>query len=132
MTEKVEVLSPSECLALLSQTTVGRIGASIGALPVILPVRFVLFGETVLFRTIPGTQLDAATIGAVIAFQADFYDPAGPTAWSVLLQGIASEVSGQATMAHSVPIAPWGDAGSPGRLVQIDTALVSGRRFRFS
>ena len=58
----------------------------------LLPVHFALFGDSVLFRTVPGTKLDAATIGAVVAFQADAYDLVDGTGWSVLLQGIATAV----------------------------------------
>lgn len=59
------------------------IGASVSALPVIFPVHFALFEESVLFRTAPGTKLDAATIGAVVAFQADAREPFGESHWSV-------------------------------------------------
>src|ERR1035438_10129986 len=94
MTDRaVEVLSRAECLELLSHAAIGRVGVSIDALPVILPVHFALFGDSVLFRTVPGTKFDAAAVGAVLAFQADSYEPESPTAWSVLLQGIASEVT---------------------------------------
>lgn len=79
------ILTRPECLELLSQAPVGRIGASIDALPVILPVHFGLFEESVLFRTIPGTKLDAATLGAVVAFQADGRELRDGTYWSVLL-----------------------------------------------
>jgi nitroimidazol reductase NimA-like FMN-containing flavoprotein (pyridoxamine 5'-phosphate oxidase superfamily) len=36
----METLDRAECLRLLEAATVGRIGVSIGALPVILPVNF--------------------------------------------------------------------------------------------
>src|SRR5664280_868493 len=81
MTDRaVEVLSRAECLELLSHAAIGRVGVSIDALPVILPVHFALFGDSVLFRTVPGTKFDAAAVGAVLAFQADSYEPESPTA----------------------------------------------------
>ncbi len=127
------ILSRSECFDLLAGVSVGRIGASVDALPVILPVNFALFGESVLFRTILGTKLDAATIGAVVAFQADAWK-VGVWSWSVLLQGVASAVSdedGQAR-ARSIPIGPWAGGKIDLRLVCIQATNVSGRRFRIA
>jgi len=128
------ILTRAECLRLLAQASIGRIGACIGALPVILPVHFAIHGESVLFRTIPGTKLDAATIGAVVAFQADAYEPLGGTGWSVLLQGVASAVSDEEgnTLARSVPIRSWVGMESKNRLVRIGVANVSGRQFRIA
>ena len=124
------ILGRSECFDLLAQVSVGRIGVSIDALPVILPVHFALSGESVLFRTVLGTKLDAATIGAVVAFQADAHE-VGDSSWSVLLQGVASAVSdedGQA-LATSIHIGPWAGGQVDLRLVRIVATNVSGRRF---
>ena len=85
-------LTESECFERLSQVSLGRIAVSIDALPVILPVHFVLSDETVLFPTVTGSKFDAATTGTVIAFQADAQETPGGDYWSVLLQGIASSV----------------------------------------
>jgi nitroimidazol reductase NimA-like FMN-containing flavoprotein (pyridoxamine 5'-phosphate oxidase superfamily) len=127
-------LSRAECLEHLSLVSLGRIGASIDALPVILPVHFVVSGESVLFHTVPGTKLDAATIGAVVAFQADDQEPLNGSYWSVLLQGIASLVSDTTRQAQE-RVDPMKSA--PGvqrelRLVQIQATNVSGRKFRIA
>ncbi len=127
------ILSRPECFDLLARVSVGRIGASIDALPVILPVNFAVSGESVLFRTIHGTKLDAATIGAVVAFQADAYE-VGDWSWSVLLQGVASAVSdedGQA-QAGKIHIGPWAGGHVDLRLVRIVATNVSGRRFHIA
>lgn len=127
----VDILTRAECLDLLSRSTFGRVGASIDALPVILPVHYGLWGHSVLFRTVPGTKFDAATNGAVVAFQVDQHEPHVDTAWSVLLQGIASKITDptEAAEARTVPIKSWeGDDGAD-RLVRIDIFQVSGRRF---
>ncbi|MGO8873541.1 MAG: pyridoxamine 5'-phosphate oxidase family protein [Acidimicrobiales bacterium] len=123
-------LSRSECLDYLRRVPVGRIGVSIDALPVILPVQFTLFGESVLFRTIPGTKLDTATIGAVVAFQADAFEPSAGSFWSVMLQGIPTEVDREAEpLAAAVPVPGW-DPFEPGhRLVRLDVATVIGSLF---
>jgi len=107
----------------------GRIGASIDALPVILPVDFSLSDECVLIWTVPGTKLDTATMGNVVAFQADSYDPTGDSGWSVLLQGVATAVADGQLRAHSVPIRNWTGNGADHRLIQIRATRISGRRF---
>ena len=131
---EVTTLTRPECLEFLSQVSIGRVGASIGALPVILPVHFALFESSVLFRTTPGTKLDTATIGAVIAFQADAYEPTGDAGWSVLLQGVASVVNAEEdqSRAASVPIKPWSSVQSGMHLVSVEATNVSGRRFRIA
>lgn len=81
---KLELLSRAQCLELMGTEAVGRIGVSIGALPVVLPVNYILVTEDVVFRTIPGTKLDAAARHAVVAFEVDKYAPDGSCGWSVL------------------------------------------------
>ena len=51
----------AECLDLLSSATVGRVGITMGALPMILPINFRLDLDRDLIRTTTGTKLDAAT-----------------------------------------------------------------------
>jgi hypothetical protein len=60
-------LSQEECLALLSTVSIGRIGTTVDALPVVLPVTFALHNGSIVFRTMPRTKLHDATRNAVIA-----------------------------------------------------------------
>ena len=83
----LEVLSRAECLDLLGRVSIGRVGCSTGALPTVLPVNFVVDGESVVIRTAPGSKLDAATRHAVVAFEADDIDPVYHSGWSVLATG---------------------------------------------
>ena len=50
-----------DCLRLLATRRLGRIGITVQALPVMLPVDFRVLDQAIVFRTIPGTKLDAAT-----------------------------------------------------------------------
>jgi len=125
-------LSRVRCLELLATTDLGRVGASLRALPVILPVRYAVAGENVVFRTAPGSKLTAATRRAVVAFEADRSDPGGAWGWSVLVQGVAFEVSdpalqaaARALLAHDLPFLD----GEVARLVAVEIAVVSGRAF---
>jgi uncharacterized protein len=127
-------LSRVECLALLRLANVGRVGLSVAALPVVLPVRYVLLDEDLLFRTPAGSRLNAATAGAVVAFQVDTYafDSLDDTAgWSVLVQGPARQLTAPEEIARvkSLPLGRWGAEGGEDCFVRIETVLLSGREF---
>jgi nitroimidazol reductase NimA-like FMN-containing flavoprotein (pyridoxamine 5'-phosphate oxidase superfamily) len=125
----LEILDRDECLKLLSTARLGRVGITSGALPVILPVNFRLLGDTIVFRTGRGTKLDAATRGAVVAFEADTMDPLDHTGWSVMVTGVAHQVTDpdELEAVHPEKIARWAPTGD-GCVVAISTELVSGRR----
>jgi len=127
-----EELSEPECLALLERAPVGRVGISIQALPAVLPVNYVVVGRDVVFRTVPGTKLDAATTGTVVAFEADHYDPERRDGWSVLVRGVAHEVTDDAELAglRALPLEPWALDGEADRFVRVTTTMMSGRRIR--
>ena len=88
----LEVLSRAECLRLLGGARIGRVGLSMGALPAVLPVNFTLVDDAIVLRTAAGSKLDAALANSVVAFEVDSIDPMYHTGWSVLVQGVASEV----------------------------------------
>jgi len=128
------VLTESECFEHLGQVSLGRIAVSIDALPVILPVHFVLTGRSVLFPVVAGSKFDAATSGAVVAFQADAEEPLSGEYWSVLLQGIASsagDVSGDG-QGVALRLGPWADLQQNQHMVRIEATIVSGRKFRIA
>ena len=82
----------TECLALLSRATLGRVGVSAGALPHVEPVHFRLVGEEVLMRVGRRTRLAIAAIDNVVAFEVDAFDTAGRTGWSIVVTGVARRV----------------------------------------
>ena len=104
---------------------------SVRALPMVLPVNFVLFEGAILVRTIPGTKLDAATAGAVVAFEVDSYAPDGAIGWSVVIQGEASEITDpeELARARATSLDSWALDGSADRYIRIEISTVSGRRF---
>ncbi len=129
----LESLNRNACLELMPTVPVGRIGISITALPVILPVNFALVGEKIVFRTIPRTKLDAAAVGAVVAFEVDSYSPDGTSGWSVLVQGRCSKITDPAELAalEAIPWRAWAfNKGVAQRLVCIETSFVTRRRFQ--
>ena len=125
----LEVLARAECLSLLRRATIGRVAISVDALPAVLPVNFSLIGEDIVFRTNPGAKMDAAMANNVIAFEVDDVDPVYQTGWSVLVQGMASEVvePEQVAEMRMAPLRAWAGNGRD-RFVRIPTQHVSGRR----
>jgi nitroimidazol reductase NimA-like FMN-containing flavoprotein (pyridoxamine 5'-phosphate oxidase superfamily) len=124
-------LTPDECLDLLGSASVGRVGVTIDALPAVLPVNFAVSDGAVVFRTVPGTKLDAATRGAVVAFEVDAYGTSqDPRGWSVLVRGVAHEVTDPAELAaaRALPLESWAFDGRADRFVRIEPTVVTGRR----
>jgi nitroimidazol reductase NimA-like FMN-containing flavoprotein (pyridoxamine 5'-phosphate oxidase superfamily) len=126
-----EVLGRDECFALLRSAEVGRIGLSMSALPVVLPVNFAVDGDRLVVRTAVGSKLDAALGGAVVAFEADHIDSASGEAWSVLVRGSSAVLSDPADIAslRDLDLNSW-VADRSDQWVMITTDLVSGRRTR--
>lgn len=110
----------------------GRVGISVKALPVVLPVNFAVVDGTVIFRTVEGTKLKAATAGTVVAFEADGYKDDGRSGWSVLIQGVAGVIRDPAELASlaTLPIEAWALDAAADRYVQIRPTTISGRRFQ--
>lgn len=124
----LEVLSTAECHEYLRQEGLGRVGISVGALPVILPVLYRSEDNAIWFFTEEGTKLHTAVSNTVVAFEIDHLDVEG--GWSVLVIGESREET------DPVRIAAMREAGlvagAPGcrdYLIAIPIGHVSGRRF---
>lgn len=125
----LEVLSRAQCLELLGQVVVGRIVLTVGALPAIMPVNFVLHEGAVVIRTDTGTKLAAAARNAIVAFEVDQLDATGQLGWSVSLVGRATEVTAPDELAElrPLPLRPWAP-GERDHYIRIRPELISGRR----
>ena len=124
----LEVLSEQECLQLLAHRAVGRVALTVGAMPAIFPVNYALLGHDVVFRTAPGTKLQAASMNAVVAFEVDEIDEAVQGGWSVLVVGVARELHGpEREAAAATGLEPWAPEGRD-HVVAISLDMVSGRR----
>jgi len=89
-----EALEPAECLRLLGTAGIGRLAYTQAALPAIRPVSFSLRGQDVLVPAVRGSSFLTALQGAVVAFEADDYDPATRTGWAVTVVGRSRVVDG--------------------------------------
>jgi uncharacterized protein len=123
--EGLEILTENECVGLLESEQVGRVALSIGALPAIFPVNYQMLGGDIIFRTGEGVKRRAALMGAVVGFEVDRIDPAKRQGWSVLVVGMATEMTGE--VPQSLTISPWA-AGERSHWVRVRPEFISGRR----
>lgn len=125
----LDVLTTQECLTLLGARAVGRVALTHRALPVVLPVSYVLEGRDLLLRTHPGSALAAGRDGVVVAFETDNIDDVARTGWTVLVVGMMRELTGAQELVHAqqLDLIAWpGEDRSS--LVRITSAQITGRR----
>jgi uncharacterized protein len=121
-------LDREDSLRLLASVPVGRIVFTVGGLPAVQPVNFVLEDERLLFRTREGSKLVAVRSGTVVAFEADQIDTSTGSGWSVTIVGEARILDEpEATPYRNGGIISWA-AGIRDDVVAISTPLVVGRR----
>lgn len=128
-----EVLVPADCWKYLKSSYIGRLAVLNGAVPEIFPLNFMIVGESVVFRTAPGTKLRALLSGAAVAFETDGLNAYATEVWSVVVKGTPGPFdSDPETLQEAGPDRePW-HFGPKEHLVQIVPTEVSGRRFAVS
>jgi nitroimidazol reductase NimA-like FMN-containing flavoprotein (pyridoxamine 5'-phosphate oxidase superfamily) len=130
----VEVLSRDDCVRRLRQQSVARVAVTFDAMPVIVPVNFVLaelddeHGLEVVIRTVEGTKLQAALRHAVVAVEVDHIEPASHLGWSVLVRGRSRVITDAAAIeaARQLRLRPWATEDAD-RFIGVSVDLVSGR-----
>jgi uncharacterized protein len=127
-----EILSEQQCRELLASRDLGRIAFPVGDEIEIFPVNYATDGTIVVFRTGTGTKLTGSTASRV-AFEVDDWDAAKKVGWSVVLKGVAEEVtsgtdpfSTALRTRNVVPLVP----GEHDYWIAVYPATISGRRFR--
>ncbi|HST96480.1 MAG TPA: pyridoxamine 5'-phosphate oxidase family protein [Geodermatophilus sp.] len=120
-----------ECYRLLRTQQVGRLGVNAEHYPLIFPVNYGMDGETIVIRTSPGTKLSAAQ-HANVTFEVDEIDQFARSGWSVLVRGLAEEVTEAhgpelVRRTHDVGVRPWAP-GEHGHWLRLIPHHVTGRR----
>jgi nitroimidazol reductase NimA-like FMN-containing flavoprotein (pyridoxamine 5'-phosphate oxidase superfamily) len=125
----LELLSEPDCWDLLRAGSVGRVGLSVRALPVILPVNYRVAGNKIWFWTGPGLKLEQAQARTVVAFEVDGFDEGERTGWSVLAVGLAGEIVDETVVESTARsgFQPW-VVGERNHLVEVSVEFLSGRR----
>jgi len=129
----IVLLDREECIRLLATHCVGRIAVVDHGRPHVVPVNYTMDGDAVVFRTAVGTKLDAASRSAV-AFEVDDLDRETREGWSVVVHGLAQEVTPYdrpdiVRRVRSLDPVPWATGDKP-HVVRIAPHTVTGRRVR--
>ena len=131
--EELEVLAEVDCINLLRSHDLGRLAVvDKDARPLIFPINYFFDQGVIVFRTDPGSKLDFA-VGAQVSFEIDGYDPDENLGWSVLVKGVAYDITnwhgGPDAQLRFWPVRPM----VPGALdyrVGIWAQEITGRRFQ--
>jgi nitroimidazol reductase NimA-like FMN-containing flavoprotein (pyridoxamine 5'-phosphate oxidase superfamily) len=125
-------LSRDECLRLLASHRFGRLAVA-GATdaPVIRPVNYVFddASQAVVFRTAHGSKFSALLRAAKAAFEIDGIDEETRTGWSVIITGVAEEVTRPSEVQRllSLGLEPWVSGPHP-HWMHVRAWTVAGRR----
>ena len=125
----LQTLTAAECYDLLSSGGVGRVAFTTADGPVVLPVNYVMVGQTVIFRTAPDTLL-AGCLNGPAGFEVDRLDEALSQGWSVLVTGRAVRVTSEAEVRHLEQhnsLRPWA-GGARDVYVRVIPRKITGRR----
>jgi hypothetical protein len=128
--DPVEQISEQQCWQLVRSSEFGRLAVLLDDGPGIFPINFVVDHATIVFRSAPGSKLDAALADNPLAFEVDGYDAESGRAWSVVVRGTASEITRLYDIIDTfrLPLYPW-HGSAKHRFVRISPSEVSGRRF---
>jgi nitroimidazol reductase NimA-like FMN-containing flavoprotein (pyridoxamine 5'-phosphate oxidase superfamily) len=130
--DAVETLSSADCLDLLSSRDLGRIALVIDDQPEIFPVNYAIDRPTVVFRVAPGTK-PALAMNRRIAFEVDHLDRKAGVAWSVIVKGVALDVTTSkdpfTAFLRTADVRPAAPGDRP-LWMAIYPSEISGRRFR--
>lgn len=125
-------LSREECIELLASENFGRLVVSPrhGA-PLIRPVNYVFdrASQSVVFRSARGSKSQVLARAARAAFEIDGTDRADRTGWSVIVHGVATEITSAREIGHveALGLDPWAPGSKP-QWVRIRAGTVTGRR----
>lgn len=125
----MRALGRDRCLELLASVPVGRVVFSMRALPAIRPVNHLVDGNTVVIRSNLGGALASAATqsgAVVVAYEADTFDLAGHTGWTVVVTGAARLILDEARQArYEQLLRPWVDEPM-NCVIGIDCDMVTG------
>ena len=129
---KLLELARAECLNLLRRTHFGRLAVSRGeGAPIIRPLNYVFDprSQSVVFRTAEGSKLHSLLRAKEAAFEIDGIDDGGRTGWSVVVIGLAEEVTNPSEIRRldQLGLEVWAP-GPRNHWVRIRARTLSGRR----
>ena len=118
-------LGPARCRALLASVPLGRLGFVRDGRPAIRPVNFTVASDAIWLRAGRNSWADRLD-GQPVTFEADAYDPAGHTGWSVIVTGVAHVVRDpEQVRRYEALIDPWVNLLRD-HVIRIETEVVTG------
>jgi CBS domain-containing protein len=122
-------LERPNCLRLLSEHDLGRVGYLLGDEAMVLPVNYAVDDGLIVFRSDPGEKLSEVPMRRVV-FEIDGTSPTG--AWSVVARGHARDVTTALGASYdrlrAIPISRRAP-GAKEHWIAIEITEVTGRRF---
>jgi nitroimidazol reductase NimA-like FMN-containing flavoprotein (pyridoxamine 5'-phosphate oxidase superfamily) len=128
---QLQHLPVEECYELLATQQIGRLGVNAEHYPLILPVNYGLDNGVIVIRTDAGAKLLGAS-HANVTFEVDDIDQHRRSGWSVLVKGLAEEVTPEhrrelVERTQDAAMEPWAP-GDHGHWLRLIPHAVSGRR----
>jgi hypothetical protein len=125
----LEILHLGDMFRLLATVPVGRVGFMADDEVAVLPVRFLVDGQDVVFRTYLGSKLSTMEVGHYACFEVDSYDAATRTGWSVVARGLVEKESEASCARLDAPgVESWGGTAQERIWMRIRPTSMSGRR----
>jgi nitroimidazol reductase NimA-like FMN-containing flavoprotein (pyridoxamine 5'-phosphate oxidase superfamily) len=122
-------IAPARCVELLQTQTTGRVAWHNADVLEILPVTYVWYEDSVIFRTSPHGPLSELSQPTDVAFEIDELDQQHHQGWSVVVHGQAQGVVRPADVLRlwAVSGVPWAP-GMRNLLIRITPTRVTGRQ----
>jgi nitroimidazol reductase NimA-like FMN-containing flavoprotein (pyridoxamine 5'-phosphate oxidase superfamily) len=129
----LDELSAAECWRLLDTQEVGRVAVIVGHYPLVFPVNYAVDDRSIVYRTGSGTKLHSIHRSNV-TFEVDCIDPLHHGGWSVMVKGVAQELSvirnrTTVSRAERAGATPWA-SGERNHFIRIVADDITGRRIR--
>jgi len=120
-----EVISREDCLELLAEQRVGRIGVVVDGQVEIFPVNYAFDGECIVFRTNSGRKLTGVRTGEA-TFEADELEGSARAGWSVVVHGHTERMPTEPQPGVDLTSEPW--TGPKDFTVRLTPRAITGRR----
>ena len=125
----LEPMTEDECTERIMDAPIGRIGFVHDGMPMVVPVNFRWHEDTIVFRTQEGQKLSDSD-SRPVCFEIDSWNQSTRTGWSVILQGIAEEVTSWAEkeQLEQIGLYPWTNEVFRRRWVRVRPTEITGRK----
>lgn len=125
-------MTEQECFELLHASSVGRVGFQHPNGLQILPVNYVVDGNSVVFRTSHSGPIGVLAEGADdVVFEVDYHNAVGGTGWSVMMNGRIEPTRPEdlTDLSAHARLIPWA-GGERSLLLRFLPESIDGRRVR--